>query len=263
MFKQPFRSKLYKHTWLEVAEEDTNAYQTWGRIKDSLKEDLADMVLLYKKLPKEKRDELYTQENFKDILNLLLQHEKYDDSIKLSIAVYLVEKSLDFFKIEFLKQNRNTLEIANAINDSLDKAKAICKDIVYKQKMENIKLEFPKEELRYLASWNELLVREKGELEFFLADVMDLISDKVDLHYSSIGNSFFGDFLEVNYKDKFRIHLELNNAKNKAILTVTNEDGFKETVQFTVKAYKDDYLLYYGKSEIEKMESKGIKGNTI
>ena len=91
MFKKPFRSKLYKHSWLEVAEEDTNTSQTWGRIKDSLKEDLADMVLLYKKLPKEKRDQLYTQENFRDVLNLLLEHEKCDDSIKLGIAAFLVE----------------------------------------------------------------------------------------------------------------------------------------------------------------------------
>ena len=103
MFKKPFRSKLYKHSWLEVAEEDTNTSQTWGRIKDSLKEDLADMVLLYKKLPKEKRDQLYTQENFRDVLNLLLEHEKCDDSIKLGIAAFLVEKSLDFFKINVRK----------------------------------------------------------------------------------------------------------------------------------------------------------------
>lgn len=87
---------------------------------------------------------------------------------------------------------------------------------------------------------------------------MDLIPDKVDLHYSSSGNSFFGDFQEVNYKDKFHIHLELNGSKDKAILTVTTEGGFKESVQFTVKPYKDDYLLYYGRSEIEKMKSKGI-----
>ncbi|ALI35564.1 hypothetical protein NMY3_01360 [Candidatus Nitrosocosmicus oleophilus] len=259
MFKKPFRSKLYKHSWLEVAEEDTNTSQTWGRIKDSLKEDLADMVLLYKKLPKEKRDQLYTQENFRDVLNLLLEHEKCDDSIKLGIAAFLVEKSLDFFKIEFLKQHHNTIEIANAINDPLDKAKAICKDIVYMQKMKNIKPEFPKEDLRYLASWNELAVREKGELENFLATVMDLVPEKIDLHYSSISNSFHGDFQEFYYKNKFYIHLELNSAKDKAILTVTHEGGFKESIQFTVKSREYDYLLYYGKSEIEKMKSKGIK----
>ncbi len=258
MFKKPFRSKLIKHTWLEVIKEGGNEYQTFRRINDGMIEDLADMVLLYKKLPKEKRDELFTQENFKDIFNLLLEHEKYDDSMKLSIAVFLVEKSLQFFKIEFSKQNRNTQVIANVINDQLDKAKEICKDIVYNQKMKNIEPEFPKEELRYLASWNELAVREKGELENFLATVMDLIPEKFDLHYSSINNSYYGDFQEVNYKDNFYLHLELNNVKDKAILTVTPDGGFKESIQFTVKPHEDDYLLYYGRSEIEKMKSKGI-----
>lgn len=258
MFKKPFRCKLSQQSWLEVIKEGGNESQTFRRINDSMKIDLEDMVLLYKKLPKVKRDELYTQENFEDILNLLLKHEIYDDPIKLSIAVFLVEKSLDFFKIEFLKQNRNTLVIANVINDQLDKAKEICKDIVYKQKMKNINLEFPKEELRYLASWNELAVREKRELEFFLADVMDLIPDKVNLNYSSINNSFFGDFQEFYYKDKFYIHLELNNAKDKAILTLTSAGGLKESIQFTVKPHENDYLLYYGKSEVEKMKSKGI-----
>lgn len=184
MFKLPFRIKLSKHGWLEASKEGGNQSQTLRRIKVYMKQDLADMTLLYKKLPKEKRDQLYNQENFSDIFELLLEHDNYDDPVKSSIAVSLVEKSLDYFKVEFSEQNKNTQVISSVIIDQLDKAKEICKDIVYKQKFKNIQHELPKEGLRYLASWSEIVVREKGNLESFLAEVLDLIPDKLNIHYS-------------------------------------------------------------------------------
>ncbi len=67
-----------------------------------------------------------------------------------------------------------------------------------------------------------------------------------------------GDFEDVYDGEKHYIKLTLNNNKDKADLLVTNRKGLKEIHPFNVKPKNDDYLLYYGKEEVKKMEEKGI-----
>jgi hypothetical protein len=258
MFQKPFRKKLMKHGWLEAAKEGGNESQSWRRAKNNVITAISDMILLYQKLPQDKRNELFKLQNFKDFFDILLLYEKPQNLVKLDIANYLITKSIYLFQIEHSLQNKNTQVLASVINDYLKKALEICNDIIYKEKLSRIDIKIPKEELRYLCRWSEIVTREKNELGFFLADVMDLIMDKIDLTMSYDKKEIYGNCIGAYNEGSYDLRLTLNHSKDKANLIISNEKGLNEIQQFTVKTKDDDYLLYYGKLEIDKKKDKGI-----
>jgi hypothetical protein len=124
--------------------------------------------------------------------------------------------------------------LASVINDYSDKASEICKDITYKEKMSQINLVIPKERLRYLGSWKELVKRDKNNLIGFFIEVWYLILDDISFtHFSD--NEIIGNFIDVNDKETYKFRLNLNNAKDKTILAVYNNKGFNANEQFIVK----------------------------
>ncbi len=258
MFQYNFRSKLIKHGWLRATSEGGNKSQSWHRIKNNATKTISDLVLLHEKLPQEKKDELYNLQNLKKLFDTLLPYSGNNDIVKLDIACYLAERSINVFRFHHMNSNKNTMAMSSVVSEYLDRASQICSDITYKEKFERTELRIPKEELRYLANWKQISTREKGNLESFLGEVMDLITDKVNIRYPQYGDDIDGDFEDVYSNKKYYFRLGLDNPRNTASLFITDKKGYEIVQKFTVKIDKGDYLLYYGKEEINKMKEKGI-----
>jgi hypothetical protein len=253
MFKKPFRSKLIKHGWLAAAKEGGNESQSWRRVKDQVKTAISDMILLYKELPQDKRNELFNLYNLNGFFDILLSYEDTTDVVDLDMESYLIEMSISKFQSTYRKQNRNTLILANVINEYLQKTIQICKDIAYKEKLNRIEIIIPREELRYLCSWSEVIDREKGMLENFLIRAMAVYFNKAHLQMSKNKTEICGKCIDEIYGNTFDLRLVLNQTKDKADLIVTHENGREAKQQFIVKSINNDYLLYYGKSANEQM----------
>jgi hypothetical protein len=245
MFSKPLRAKLIKHNWLKVAKDSGNESQLWRREKDNVLRAISDIVLLNKKLPQEKRDELYNLQNFKNVFDALLSFENTNTLVKLEISQYLLQKSIKIFKREHLRQNKNTPVSAEIINDYLNKALEICKDIAYKDKIKQTPLEIQKEGIRYLCSWSEVIEREKRNLQDFIVDLTGLMPIKFNLRYiDSKKNKITGDF-EDQSGDKCYIELTLGYTKDKANLLIYDKKDYEVKEEITVKQKNNDFLLYY------------------
>lgn len=258
MLQNEFRSKLIKHGWLQAISEGGNKSQSWRRIKDKATRTISDLVLLHEKLPQEKKDELYNLQNLKKFFDSLLPYPSDDNIVKLDIACYLAEKSINVFRSYHMNNNKNTIAIASVVSDYLDKASQICNDITYKEKIKKTEISIPKEELRYFANWKQISTREKGNLVSFLCEVLDLITDEVNINYPLYEDHIEGDFEDAYEKKKYYFRLSLDYPRNTASLIITDKERIKIVRKFTVKIHNGDYLLYYGKEEIKILKDLGI-----
>lgn len=246
MFSKPLRAKLIKHNWLKVAKDSGNESQLWRREKDNVLRALSDIVLLNKKLPQEKRDELYNLQNFKNVFDVLLSFENANKLVKLEISQYLLQKSIMVFKWENSRQNKNTSAMAEIINDYLYKALDICKDIAYKEKIKQIPLEIQKEGIRYLCSWSEITERENRNLQEYIVHRFGLVPDKLNLHHNYPNHEIKGEFEYFGEPSgKYYIKLTLNGLKDKASIMIHDKKGYEEEEQLIVKQKNEDYLIYY------------------
>ena len=89
------------------------------------------------------------------LLDVLLEYE-YNNTTKLELANYCMNKSIRFFKQQHKSQNKNTPALVNAINEHLDRVKDICSDITYREKLKKIEIEVTKDTEKYLFSWKEV-----------------------------------------------------------------------------------------------------------
>ena len=259
MFKKGTRKTLLDPKQLVFKTPNmSNPSKTWRDYKRITNTAINDMILLYQKLDLEKRNELYNLNNFKRFFDILLKpdFDKSDNIVKLEMANHIIEKSIIIFKEKHKQQNQNTQILASIVIDYLDKASEICRDITYKEKMSNTDLVIPKEELISFGWWNELVKRDKINIENFLGDLWLIIPDgEINLRRHS-NTEIIGNFTDFITKAAYNIEFTLNGARDKANLSVYNKNGFNENVQFIVKPKHEDYLLYYVESAIEKIKAK-------
>ncbi|MDN5868338.1 MAG: hypothetical protein L0H55_13205 [Candidatus Nitrosocosmicus sp.] len=245
MFKESFRKKLIEQGWLEAVKEGGNEHQSWRRVKNNTKTAISDLVLLYEKLPQEKRDEIFNLQNFEELFNQLLTPMESSNQTRLELANYLIKKLIILFKREHTLQNRNTIVLGNVINEYLDKALEICKDIFYLRKMNKVPKEISKEGIRYLCSWSELIDREKNNLEQFISDKHGLFPFEINIeHNLSKKFEIKGNF-EDQGREKYFLKLYLNESKSEANLLIQDKNDYKTIDQFIVKHLNNEYLLYY------------------
>jgi hypothetical protein len=155
-------------------------------------------------------------------------------------------------------QNKNTPVLTSVINENLQKAVGICNDIIYREKLNNFNIKIPTEEYVYLCSWNEVIDREKDNLVTFLNEVMDVYIEKVQLTMSQNKTVISGKCINDYTGIIFDLRLILNYTRDRADLIVYDKNGFEAKQQLTVKSNNNDYLLYFGKSEIKILKEKGI-----
>lgn len=256
MFKKQTRKELYDRKPLVFTiGEMSNPSGKWNRFKKQVILGKDDMVLLYHKLPSDKKNELYNLHNFKKLLEILLDKQS-DNFTKIELANYCVNESLEIMKHHFFLQNKDTITIVNEINGSLEKAKKICQDITHRAQVKQIKSNYPKERDQYLCSWNKITNREKTRLETFMVNVMDIPPFELIL-YKDAKNQIHGTFRDE--KDaKYKLKITLDYSRLKANLLIESNSDVTDSRQFDVKVLNDDYLLYFKKTDLEKLNEMGI-----
>ncbi|MDN5845540.1 MAG: hypothetical protein L0H53_04620 [Candidatus Nitrosocosmicus sp.] len=245
MFKEAFRIKLKEQGWLDAIKEGGNEYQSWRRIKNNTQTTIDDLILLYEKLPQEKRDEIFNLKNFEGLFNHILTPWEPNNETRLEMANFLIKKSIFLFKREFSFQNKNTVVLNSVISDYLEKAIEICKDIFYISKMDQVPKEIPKDSLKYLCSWSEVTTREKNNLQQFIADKYGIFPFEFNINFN-MSNKFEikGDFNDQGGEEYF-FQLKLNLSALNAVLIIYNKKKYKTTEEFIIKQKNDDYPIYY------------------
>jgi hypothetical protein len=246
MFRRPFIEKLEEEGWEEAIKEGGNPSQTRNRTNELFYLALSDIVLLYKKLPTKERDELFSLPNLKNFFDTIVSDDTTNGIANLEIASYLMEKSAEIFKEKFTENNKDTATIANLVNDSLDKASNICKEITYKEKLEQKGFEISDESITYLCSWNKMLNRDKYRLKDHIRKGLRFAINEFELYrkknnVNELEGSFkdnlgkIYDFTLILHKSERYVSLRI-----KGNLLYANQD-------FPIESRNGEYLLYYKK----------------
>jgi hypothetical protein len=243
MFRKPIREKLKTEGWTAVIKKGGNASQSKNRTNELVLIALSDIVLLYNKLPREDRDELFSLRNLRNIFDTILSVDFADNITNLEIATYLMKKSMEIFKEKFNEVNKDTTTIANLISDPLDKALNICEEITYKEKLNSNKFEVTNENIRYLCSWDKILTRDRLRFKDYIKSGMKFIVRKFEIQRNQHNvNQIIGSF-EDNLGKKFSFSLILYEVDKYASLKIQAID-FNTQRDFSIKSSDGEYLLY-------------------
>lgn len=240
-------------------EESANPSGRWKRWKKQLNTEISDAVLLYQKIPLEKKNELYNLQTFRNLLDILLDDREINP-VKIELAEYCVRKSIQLFIRELKLQNPSTPALSNVINDYLEKASEICQDISYKEKRNQLGLKYSTENERYLFTWEYVSKREKRRLISYLSHVMNILVDDIKLfqyHRQNIIKGTIKDIHDLSYN----IEITRDIARQKAMLIVFNDDGFLEEKLFEMKIEKENHIVYYGKGDLQLLREFGVNLN--
>lgn len=252
-------------------DETSNPSIVWKRYKQQGKEAIDDTTLLYQKLPRDKRNELYNLKIFEKLFETLFD-EGDIDYVKIELANFCINKALRIIKKEILLQNKYTKSMAHPLIEIMEKAQDISQDLKYKEEILYIRSLYSSEVDRYLFSWNKVGNREKMRLVNYIHDVLEI--PPFDFKFiNSKGNPIKGTFKdEKEFTYKFRI--SINYVKLEADFLIDCADS-ETTVkrQFKVVKFKadgkkrveendydvSDYILYMDKADLVKWkESRGV-----
>src|SRR5215210_4991305 len=94
------RRQLNEQNWLSIIEEDSNATQTWKRLRDKAIIAINDLKLLAEKLPDDKQEEIFNKLAIDKLVNSILfplrkdfDYDEYD-SRRTGLAALLAEKGI-------------------------------------------------------------------------------------------------------------------------------------------------------------------------
>lgn len=260
MFNKKTRKELLELNTLRFTkDESSNPSGRWNRWKNQLNTEINDAVLLYQKLPLQKKNELYNLQTFKKLLDILLDEGELNPT-KIELADYCVRKSIKIFTKKFKSANPSTPALSSVINDYLDKASDICQDISYRERRSEMNRKFPVEDNRYLFTWDDVTKREKGRLTNYLSHVLNILVDEIKLIQYHRRNSIKGtikDIHDLNYS----IEITRDIARKKAKLIIQNNEGFSVEKLFDMKPDNGKHLVYYEKSDQELLQEFGVNLN--
>lgn len=252
MFHKPFRDKLRKKSWMEAAGEGNNESQEFIRKKKLVSDSIADLKLLYEKLPEKKRDEIYNLSNLKPLFDALLSDD-LENITKLEIANYTANKTLNFFKKKYGELNIDSPTSTELISDLLDKSLNICNEITYKEQLKIGSFELPNEKMEYLGRWNELTKGDKQRFKRYIESMVSFTIKKLLIIFVKPDIEIKGSYKEItgSFEDEmgttYNLHLTINEDKDKSFLRISN-DSLTASQTFLVRYMNRNYLLYFKKS---------------
>jgi len=258
----PVKKKLLEKGWLEALKEGGNISQSRGRITDQTIIALSDLALLYKKMPKEERDELFNLYNLRRFFDTILSPEDLNNVTKLDFVTYLIRMSINLFKEKYTESSKDTSTIASLVNDYLDKAADICEEITYKEKLNQSKFEIGDKKKEYLCEWHKIPTRDKIRLKDFIKSNMSFTPQNFVIFNKK------DDEIKGSFSDKsglnFEVVFTLNKREKHAYLRINRifpsmeNNPLYASQKFIINQIKDEYLLYYEKSTFKISTNRSL-----
>lgn len=269
MFKGPFRRKLIEHNWLSINEEDTNPTQQWNRIKMQAIRTLRDLALLSDKLPLEKRNELFTNENISPLINSITKLTKDENTgnilqyPNMDMVFNLVDQGIEVILERYRVMSFDSPNLAQITIDQLQRARGICQDIVNISRNEKLENETKNENIHYLFTWNEIKSRDLRRFTKFIYNFIEkedngrLMKKFNVMRYSYFENIDFKDqksklvvtiFDQIDNTVIGQVYLVLDSENSKCDLriTVRNEVANEKLI---AKEIGEEVLLYTSKKK--------------
>jgi hypothetical protein len=249
------RKRLNEQPWLFIIEEDSNATQTWKRLKANAITAITDLILLAEKLPNDKQEEIFDIHNIDKLVNSILfplrKDFDYDedDSRRTRLAAILAEKGIRKCISQYSKITTPKLseDLITRLRESISKCNEIALQIeLRKVESRNVKL-------RYLFDWNKVPGSDgDNELKEFLKDKynQEWVED-AQIKRSADSKTIYINPTRTNNSNS--ISLRLADDKTNANLLIFDADG-KEIVNrnLIVKDNDGKTSVYYKRSKIGK-----------
>ena len=254
------RKQLSEQNWLRIIEEDSNATQTWKRLRDKAITAINDLILLAEKLPDDKQEEIFNRLNIDKLANSILFRLRKDfdydeyDSRRTRLAAILAEKSIK----KCISQTSRIARRPELIEDFIaGLRKSISNCAVIALETEVISTESQNTILDYLFDWNNVLDNhEDNKLKQFLKYNynQDWVED-ARIKRSKDNKTIFINSTRTNNSNSITIRIA--DDKTSANLLISDADG-KEIVNrnFVVKDNGDRTLVYYKRNKRGKKKTE-------
>ena len=253
------RKQLNEQNWLSIIEEDSNATQTWKRLRDKAITAINDLILLAGKLPDDKQEEIFNKLNIDKLANSILFPLRKDfdyaeyDSRRTRLAAILAEKGIRKCISQTNKIIRPDLseDLITALRGSISK----CNGIALETEARNV--ESQNTILTYLFDWNKVPGNhEDNKLKQFLKYKynQDWVED-ARIKRSKDSKTIFINPRRSN--NSYSIYITLGDDKTNANLLIYDADG-KEIVNrnLVVKDNGDRTLVYYKRNKRGKKKTE-------
>jgi predicted nucleic acid-binding protein len=240
-------------------EEDSNATQTWKRLKDNAITAITDIILLAEKLPNDKQEEIFNIHNIDKLANSILfplrKDFDYDedDSRRTRLAAILAEKGIRKCISQYSRITRP--EFSEDQITGLRKSISKCNEIALQVELR--KAESRNIKLRYLFDWNKVFDSDgNNELKQFLKDKynQDWVED-VQVERSKDNKTIYINHTRINNSNS--ISITLADDKTNANLLICDADGKKIVNRnLIVKDNDGNISVYYKRNKRRKKKTE-------
>lgn len=254
MLHNSTKKRLREHNWIEFERDDGNPSQTWRRVRNASINAINDLALIAQKVPEDKQNEIFSYENVQKLLTSMFGSKsdyihKTFSLRQLELASLLVEIGTSVCKSQIQKLNIDTLALAEATINHLDKSVDICKAVSYRIELNKLEEQGAEDDLIFLFRWKNFIRYEKRLLKFLEDEINDPLL--AELNYGSWGPgimryevwSYTGHDQEKELTGFLSIELKL--AENKARLSFRYDTTGDELVKdLIVKSDYNDFYIY-------------------
>lgn len=251
MLHNSTKKRLREHNWIEFERDDGNPSQTWRRVRNASINAINDLALIAQKVPEDKQNEIFSYENVQKLLTSMFGSKsdyinKTFSLRQLELASLLVEIGTSVCKSQIQKLNIDTLALAEATINHLDKSVDICKNVSYRIELNRLE----EKGLIFLFSWSKLRTRDENRLIRFLSDETDDPTLLYLIHDTSVPGIKRYEVWAYNPNDNENertgiLSIELKPAENKARLSFRyDENGYELVKDLIVKSDYNDYYIY-------------------
>ena len=215
-----------------------------------------ELALIAQKAPEDKQNEIFDYKNVQKLLTSIFGSKShyYIHKIfsfrQLELASLLVEIGTSVCKSQIQKSNIDTLALAEATINHLDKSVDICKALSYRIELNKLEEQGAEEGLIFLFSWSKLRNRHEKRLMRFLEDeTNDPLLAGLNYDTSVPGIKRYEVWAYTGYDhEKERtgiLSIELKPVENKARLSFRYDgNGYELVKDLIVKSYHDDFYIY-------------------
>src|SRR5688500_4367786 len=101
MLTKSLRRKISEQNWLDLEKQESNPSQTWRRLRDQSITAINDLILLAKKLPEDKQEEIFNPARIEALIAQVLEvgelNASYKDfnARKSELAARLIKRGID------------------------------------------------------------------------------------------------------------------------------------------------------------------------
>jgi hypothetical protein len=250
MLQKSTLKKLNERKWLEITKHDSNAPQTWNRIRNSANKAISQLKLLADVLPDKEQGQIFNYDNVRLLISSMLRQPLWidsnpdtDDARRTRLAAILAEESLNKCITRYTAIE-DSPKIAKLPIAHLQESIEICKDIASKVESEERQREI--KQLIYLFTWNNPSSTDDKKIIKYLKKEFNLDwldTAKIQKHDRTItitNEEKNGSFPYIS--------IGLNEQRTGARLSVYNKFGNEEyTKDLIVKLEDNDNLNVYAK----------------